>query len=105
MLFNLINKGCVPFVSCFPPPYFRMKNKRGLSPISPYFPSPISPSLFPYFLKAIRRKVRSWSWQLRSGDTLEDLARECNPIIRGWINYYGRFNSSAMFGILDLLII
>jgi len=51
--------------------------------------------------KAIRQKVRGWSWQLRPGDTLEDLARECNPIIRGWINYYGRFNPSAMFGILD----
>ena len=51
--------------------------------------------------KAIRQKVRSWSWQLRPGDTLEDLARECNPIIGGWINYYGRFNPSAMFGILD----
>ncbi len=38
---------------------------------------------------------------LNAGDTLEDLARECNPIIRGWINYYGRFNPSAMFGILD----
>jgi len=50
--------------------------------------------------KVIRQKVRSWSWQLRPGDTLEDLARECNPIIRGWINYYGRFNPSAMFGIL-----
>jgi len=51
--------------------------------------------------KAIRQKVRSWNWQLRPGDTLEDLARECNSIIRGWINYYGRFNPSAMLGILD----
>ncbi|MBU1137570.1 MAG: hypothetical protein KKD01_14965 [Proteobacteria bacterium] len=25
----------------------------------------------------------------------------CNPIIRGLINYYGRFNSSAILGGLD----
>jgi len=34
--------------------------------------------------KAIRQKVRSWNWQLRPGNTLEDLALECNPIIQGW---------------------
>ena len=50
---------------------------------------------------AIRQKIRSWKWQLRPGDTLEDLAIEYNPMIRGWINYYGRFNPSAMLGILD----
>ena len=51
--------------------------------------------------KAIRHKVRSWNWQLRPGDRLEDLAQECNPAIRGWVNYYGRFNPTAMLGILD----
>jgi group II intron reverse transcriptase/maturase len=55
-----------------------------------------SPAISNKAAKAIRKKVRSWSWQLRPGDTLEDLARECNSIIRGWIYYYGRYYPSAM---------
>jgi group II intron reverse transcriptase/maturase len=37
--------------------------------------------------KRIRRQVRSWRLHRRSGSTLGDLAREINPIVRGWINY------------------
>jgi RNA-directed DNA polymerase len=33
---------------------------------------------------------------MRSGSTLADLAREINPIVRGWINYYGRFYPSEL---------
>jgi hypothetical protein len=32
----------------------------------------------------------------RSDETLEDLARMANAIVRGWINYYGRFCPSAL---------
>lgn len=46
--------------------------------------------------KAIRQEVKRWKWNLRPGDSLTDLAEECNPKIRGWINYYGRFCPSAM---------
>ena len=60
-----------------------------------------SPAISNKAAKAIRKKIRSWSWQLRPGDTLEDLARECNSIIRGWIYYYGRYYPSAMRRILE----
>lgn len=60
-----------------------------------------SPAMSNKAAKAIRKKIRSWSWQLRPGDTLEDLARECNSIIRGWIYYYGRYYPSAMRRILE----
>ncbi len=60
-----------------------------------------SPAISNKAAKAIRKKVRSWSWQLRPGDTLEDLARECNSIIRGWIYYYGRYYPSAMRRIFE----
>ncbi|MEO3892751.1 reverse transcriptase domain-containing protein [Nonomuraea sp. B5E05] len=46
--------------------------------------------------KQIRAQIRSWRLHLRSGATLERLAREINPVVRGWINYYGRFYSSAL---------
>jgi RNA-directed DNA polymerase len=46
--------------------------------------------------KAMRRKTRSWGLQRRSDKSLEDLSRMFNPILRGWMNYYGRFYKSAL---------
>jgi RNA-directed DNA polymerase len=41
--------------------------------------------------KEMRRTIKRWRLHLRTGSTLADLAREINPTVRGWINYYGRF--------------
>jgi len=35
---------------------------------------------------------RSWNLHLRSDKRIEDLSRMFNPIIRGWLQYYGRFS-------------
>ncbi|TEB17425.1 Group II intron, maturase-specific domain [Pelotomaculum sp. FP] len=32
--------------------------------------------------------------------TLEDLSNMFNPVIRGWVNYYGRFYKSEMYSVL-----
>jgi len=50
--------------------------------------------------KAIRRTIKRWRLHLRSGLTLADLARSINPIVRGWINYYGRFYRSKLISLL-----
>ena len=41
--------------------------------------------------KAIRRTIRRWRLHLWNGNHLLVLARKANPIVRGWVNYYGRF--------------
>jgi len=41
--------------------------------------------------KAIRRTIRRWRLHLWSGTSLTEIAREINPLVRGWVNYYGRF--------------
>jgi RNA-directed DNA polymerase len=38
--------------------------------------------------KAKRQEIRNWKLHRRSDKTLKDLAREVNPIVQGWINYY-----------------
>ncbi len=42
-------------------------------------------------LNTMSREVRRWRLHLRTGHTLAELARRINPIVRGWMQYYGTF--------------
>ena len=53
--------------------------------------------------KSIRQTIRSWRLSRRSDKSLEDFACMFNPIIRGWINYYGSYYKSALNPIFDQL--
>lgn len=46
--------------------------------------------------KAIRQTVRGWDLSHKTPLSLEVMARWLNPMLRGWIKYYGRFYRSAM---------
>ncbi|MGA8520493.1 MAG: group II intron maturase-specific domain-containing protein, partial [Pseudonocardiaceae bacterium] len=48
-------------------------------------------------MKAINREVRSWRLHRHNTWTLGQLARWINPIVRGWLQYYGRFYRSALY--------
>jgi RNA-directed DNA polymerase len=50
--------------------------------------------------KRLGREIRRWRLHLRPDKTLTDLARIFNPIIQGWINYYGRFYRSVLKKVL-----
>lgn len=47
-------------------------------------------------LKRISAEVRSWRLHHRTGHTFQDLARRINPMVRGWMHYYGAFHRSAL---------
>ncbi|WP_405434772.1 group II intron reverse transcriptase/maturase [Streptomyces anulatus] len=47
-------------------------------------------------LKKISGEVRSWHLHTRSDLSFTDLARRINPVVAGWINYYGRFRPSEL---------
>lgn len=46
--------------------------------------------------KAIRATVRSWHLNRRSSSELETIAADIDPVVRGWVNYYGAFHVSKM---------
>ena len=50
--------------------------------------------------KKMRQEMRRWRIHLRSDKAIDDLARMWNPVLRGWIQYYGRFYKSALSGVL-----
>ena len=47
-------------------------------------------------LRAMRQTIRGWHLQLKCDLQIDDLSRMFNPVLRGWMNYYGRFHGSAM---------
>ena len=49
------------------------------------------PAVSPRAQTAISRTIRRWALHHRSDMSLQDLAAQYNPYIRGWINYYGNF--------------
>lgn len=46
--------------------------------------------------KAVRQQIRRWRLHLWTSNALRDIAAFVNPIVRGWINYYGRFYRSRL---------
>jgi len=50
--------------------------------------------------KAMRLKIRQWRMHLKPDKAIEDLSRMFNPVIRGWINYFGRFYKSELYSVL-----
>jgi len=68
----------------------RLRTKRG-----EYFFG-FNPGISDAAAKLIRVQIRRWRLHLRSDTTLEQLAREINPVVRGWINYFGRFHPTAL---------
>jgi len=53
--------------------------------------------------KMIREEVRKWNIQRRTDKSLEEFAKEKNPIIQGWINYYGKFYRSKLENVLQCI--
>jgi group II intron reverse transcriptase/maturase len=51
-------------------------------------------------LNKISSVVRSWRLHIRTGLSEADLARRINPVVRGWMNYYGAFYPSALYPLL-----
>jgi RNA-directed DNA polymerase len=64
-----------------------------------YFTS-FLPAMSTQALKAKGAELRRMRTYRRSNLTMDDLARWLNPIIAGWMNYYGRYYRSAMYPLL-----
>jgi len=54
------------------------------------------PAVAPGKLTDMSRKIASWSLHRRTTRSLESLAEEVNPALRGWLNYFTVFYPSAV---------
>jgi len=53
--------------------------------------------------KEMHHTIRSWHLHRWSDKSLSDFSRMLNPIIAGWINYYGSYYRWALYPIFDQL--
>jgi len=59
-----------------------------------------TPAVSTTALKAMRQTTRKWNFRNRTDLSLVDISRIYNPILRGWLQYYGRFCPSALYPML-----
>ena len=69
----------------------RAKNRRGIFFVG------FNPAISNKATKSICDAMRQWKLHRRTDKSLDELAQMINPVLRGWINYYGHFRKSALY--------
>ena len=59
-----------------------------------------NPAVSTSAMKAMRSTIRELNIRRQTQLSLEDIARQLNPLLRGWIEYYGRYAPSALYPVL-----
>ena len=58
-----------------------------------------TPAVSAKALKSMRQRTRKLNYRNRTDLSLRDISRLHNPILRGWVAYYGKFYPSALYPI------
>jgi RNA-directed DNA polymerase len=77
---------------------FRTRGARGKS--GALFAS-FQPAISNNARNKISGQIRRWRLHRRIGLTLAELARQINPVVRGWMQYYGAFYRSELYPLLS----
>jgi RNA-directed DNA polymerase len=62
-----------------------------------------SPAISRRASKTIVSEIKKWHIHSMSDKHIDDLSRMYNPIVRGWVNYYGQFYKSALYPVFQAL--
>jgi RNA-directed DNA polymerase len=54
-------------------------------------------------MKAMNERLKDWGVFRTSSCTLTDLAKRINPVIKGWIDYYGKFYRAKLRNFMHIL--
>ncbi len=75
----------------------RAKNRRGKFFVS------FLPAVSNKASKAMRGTIHDWRMHLKPDKSINDLSNMFNSVIRGWIQYYGRYYKSELYALLRYL--
>jgi RNA-directed DNA polymerase len=56
-----------------------------------------TPAVSKAALKSMRAKTKKYNVRNRTDLELKDIAKWFNPILQGWLNYYGQYNRSSLY--------
>ena len=59
-----------------------------------------NPAVSKTAVNAMRAEIRRTGFRNRTDLSLKEIADRFNPVLRGWLEYYGRFNPSSMHQVL-----
>jgi group II intron reverse transcriptase/maturase len=59
-----------------------------------------NPAVSPSAMKAMREAIRDLNLGHQTQRSLQDIAQQLNPLLRGWIEYYGRYAPSTLYPLL-----
>ncbi len=54
-------------------------------------------------MKSMNEKMREWSTLGNPGITIQEIAKAINPVLRGWINYYGKFYKTKLKSFMQIV--
>ena len=75
---------------------FTFRPRSAINDRGEYFTS-FSPAISRRASKTIVSEIRKWHIHSMSDKNIDDLSRMYNPVVRGWVNYYGQFYKSALY--------
>lgn len=56
-----------------------------------------TPAVSKSALKSMRANTRAYNMRNRTDLSLTDIAKWYNPVLQGWLNYYGKYSRSALY--------
>jgi RNA-directed DNA polymerase len=68
----------------------RVQTRKGMMFVS------FSPAASQSAIKLMRAKTRKCNWRNRTDLSLQEIAKRFNPVLQGWLNYYGCYHKSAL---------
>ena len=62
-----------------------------------------TPSISKKAMNSIRERMRKWELHKKCNRTIVEIAEWINPVLQGWINYYGQYQRSELHPLFRLL--
>src|SRR5215471_6411180 len=59
-----------------------------------------NPAVSPSAIQAMRKAIRDLNLRCQTQLSLQDIAQQLNPLLRGWLAYYGRYAPSELYPLL-----
>lgn len=54
-------------------------------------------------MRSMNEKMKEWTILRSSGSTMEDVTKAINPVIQGWISYYGKFYKAKLINFMHIV--